>query len=305
MNTSAVPVFDLTLAFALLLMGCSQEQKEAGPRLGQKPPAPNGAIYRIAVHPLHNPVKLLQTYQPLVEELNARLLEARLDLEASRDYGTFEKKYLARQPEFLLPNPWQTLQAMKVGYNVIAMAGEPGDFRGLLVARKGSGLKHPQDLKGKSVSYPSRTALAACIMPQYFLHENGINVNTDIENRYVGSQESSLMNVYLKQVALSATWPPPWRAFQKDHSQEAAELEVLWETSSLVNNSVMSRDDVPPPIVEQVRVLLIGMAETTKGRSILAGMETARFLPASNKDYDVVRRYIVRFESEVRSVEKR
>lgn len=112
------------------------------------------------------------------------------------------------------------------------------------------------------------------------------------------------MNAYLKLTAAGATWPPPWRAFQKDHPQEAAELVVIWETESLVNNSVMVRDDIPAPVGEQVRALLIEMKETAEGKLILAGMETARFLPASDEDYNVVRRYVARFEREVRSVEE-
>ena len=56
---------------------------------------------------------------------------------------------------------------------------------------------------------------------------------------------------------------------------------------------------------EQVRALLLGLDGTAEGKSILAGMETARFLPASDEDYDVVRRYVSRFEREVRPVEKR
>jgi phosphonate transport system substrate-binding protein len=173
------------------------------------------------------------------------------------------------------------------------------------VVRRDSGLKRPADLKGKSVSYPSPTALAACIMPQYFLHNHGIDVNADIENRYVGSQESSIMNVYLRLTAAGATWPMPWRAFKKDHPREAAELKVIWETESLVNNSVMVRGDVPPEVGEQVRVLLLGLDRSKEGKSILAGMEAARFLPASDGDYDVVRRYVSRFEGEVRPVEGR
>jgi phosphonate transport system substrate-binding protein len=161
------------------------------------------------------------------------------------------------------------------------------------------------DLKGKAVSYPSRTALAASIMPQYFLHRHGIDVNADIENRYVGSQESSIMNVHLRLTAAGATWPPPWRAFQKDHPQEAAELEVLWETESLINNSVMARHDVPAAVVEQVRTLLLGLHVSAEGKAILAGMETARFLPATDADYDVVSRYVARFEREVRPVDER
>ena len=304
MDRKALTIIALALLFGVLL-GCSRESEDKGPKLGAKPQSAGLPVYRLAVHPLHNPAKLSQAYQPLIDYLNGRLQGARLSLEASRDYANFEEKYRDRKPEFLLPNPWQTLQAMKVGYRVIAMAGEPKDFKGIFVVRRDSKLLRPADLKGKAVSYPSPTALAACIMPQYYLHNHGINVNSDIENRYVGSQESSIMNAYLGQTAAGATWPPPWRAFQKEHPREAADLKVIWETEPLVNNSVMVRDDIPAQVGEQVRKLLIGLDGTKEGKSILAGMETARFLPASDEDYDVVRRYVSRFEREVRPVEKR
>ena len=303
MGRRVVTLCMLALLFGSFL-GCDRKPEVQGPRMGTRPQAAGVPVYHFAVHPLHNPGKLTQAYQPLVDYLNGRLQGARLVLEASRDYANFEEKYQARKPDFLLPNPWQTLQAMQAGYRVIAMAGEPRDFKGIFVVRRDHGPARPADLKGKSVSYPSPTALAACIMPQYFLHQHGLNVNTDLENRYVGSQESSIMNVYMGQTAAGATWPPPWRAFQKEHPREAAELKVLWETESLVNNSVMVRNDIPAQVAGQVRALLLGLEGTTEGKSILAGMETARFLPAADEDYDVVRRYVSRFESEVRPVEE-
>jgi len=291
--------------FLVLTAGCKPSPQGAEPRYGDAPTAQTTPAYRFAVHPLHNPAKLAQAYQPLLDYLNGRLKGARLTLEASRDYADFEQKYQDRKPDLLLPNPWQTLQAMKVGYSVIAMAGDQRDFKGIFVVRKDGGIKNPSDLKGKAVSYPSPTALAACVMPQFFLHARGIDVNKEIENRYVGSQESSIMNVYLKITAAGATWPPPWRAFQKDHPQEAAELAVLWETEPLINNSVMVRDDLPAQIRDQVRKDLAGLQETEQGRTILAGLETARFTPASDKDYDVVRAYVERFERDVRKVQNR
>ncbi len=288
-----------------ILFECNKGAKEQGPQYGQKPLTQGLPVYVFAVHPLYNPTKLVQLYQPLMDYMNLSLNGAQLKLEASRDYANYEEKYGSRKPEFLLPNPWQTLQAMKGGYRVIAMAGEPQDFKGIFIVRKDSNLKQPSDLKGKAVSYPSQTALAACIMPQYFLYKHGININTDIENRYVGSQESSIMNAYLKLTAAGATWPPPWRSFQKDRPKEAAELKILWETESLVNNSVMVRNDVPAQVASQVRTLLLKLDNTEKGKSILKGMETARFLAASDSTYNVVKIYISRFEKEVRPVEKK
>ena len=296
----------LTLAFAALLAACEQAPEAAGKLQYTTAPAGNDVpTYRFAIHPLHNPQRLSETYQPLVDHLNRQIPDVRIELEASRDYQVYEQKFRAREPAFLLPNPWQTLQAVKVGYHVIAMAGDAEDFRGAFVVRRDSGIKTPADLRGKVVSYPSHTALAAAIMPQYYLHTHGIDINKDIQNSYVGSQESSIMNVYLGKSAAGATWPPPWRLFQKDHPAEAAQLELIWTTAPLLNNSVMVRDDVPAAVREQLRKVLIALAETPEGKAILAGMETARFHPADDATYDAVRNYVSRFEREVRPVERK
>ncbi|MCX5829229.1 MAG: PhnD/SsuA/transferrin family substrate-binding protein [Deltaproteobacteria bacterium] len=293
---------------ALLILctsGCNQTPQNQEPKYGTAPLSQNIRTYDFAVHPLHNPSKMNKAYQPLISYLNRLAKDVRFNLEASRDYASFEAKIRAREPAFLLPNPWQTLEAMKAGYTVIAMAGEPHDFKGIFLVRRDSGIRKPTDLKGKAVSYPSHTALAACIMPQYFLHRHGVNVNKEIDNRYVGSQESSIMNAYLKQTVAAATWPTPWRAFQKEHPTEAAEMKLMWETPSLINNSVMARNDVPLSVREQVRESLLKLHNTPEGRAILEGMETARFRPAADADYDIVRDYIAGFEKEVRPVERK
>jgi phosphonate transport system substrate-binding protein len=293
------------LLLAILLAECEQTPAEKPLQYSSAPVGVAVPIYRLAIHPLHNPQKLSEAYQPLVDHLNRQLNGVQIELEASRDYPTYEKKFRAREPAFLLPNPWQTLQAMKVGYHVIAMAGDAEDFKGIFIIRKDSGIKLPTDLKGKVVSYPSPTALAAAIMPQYFLHAKGIDINRDVQNAYVGSQESSIMNVYLGKSAAGATWPPPWRLFQKDHPAEAAQLQLIWETPPLINNSVMVRDDVPETVSTQVRKSLLELTQTSQGKTILAGMETGRFHVADDASYGVVTDYIQRFEKEVRPVESK
>lgn len=294
-----------TLLVAMLLAACEQQPAEKPLQYSSSPAGAVTPIYRLAIHPLHNPQKLSEAYQPLVDHLNRQLQGVQIEMEASRDYQAYEQKFRAREPAFLLPNPWQTLQAMKVGYHVIAMAGDAEDFKGVFIVRKDSSIKMPDDLKGKVVSYPSPTALAAAMMPQYYLHTKGIDINRDIQNIYVGSQESSIMNVYLGKAAAGATWPPPWRLFQKDHPNEAAQLEMIWETPPLMNNSVMVRDDVPEAIRELVKKALLDLAQAPEGKAILVGMATARFHAADDTSYDRVRDYIDRFEKEVRPVESK
>lgn len=287
----------------MLLSACEPQPADKALRYSASPS--NNAIvtYRFAIHPLHNPQKLFESYQPLVNYINKKIPDIYIELEASRDYPTYEKKLRAREPDLLLPNPWQTLKAMENGYRVIAMAGDAEDFKGIFIARKDNNIKKPIELKGKRVSYPAPTALAAAIMPQYFLHSNGIDINSDIDNIYVGSQESSIMNVYLGNVTVGATWPPPWRLFQTDHPEQAKQLKVIWQTPSLINNSVMVRDDFPETVSHKIQDLLVTLSDSPEGKIIINGMETARFTTAKDSDYDIVRAYIKNFEEKVRPVE--
>lgn len=295
--------YNIVLILIVVFFACNRNSKVNNPKYSDTLISSSIHVYHIAVHPLHNPNKLMNSYQPVIDYLNEKITGVKFEMEASKDYSVFEQKYRNREIEFLLPNPWQTLQAIRFGYNVIAMAGNPKDFKGIFIVRKDGGINKPSDLIGKKISYPVATALAACIMPQYFLYKNGININTDIKNMYVGSQESSIMNVYLKQSVAGATWPPPWRAFLKEHPQEASQLKIIWETESLINNSVMARNDVPANVVEHVQKCLLELNQFERGRKILDQIETEKFLPASNKTYDVVATYVKKFEKDVRKID--
>jgi phosphonate transport system substrate-binding protein len=290
-------------AAAVLGAGCERrDAPAAGPQYEQAPPSAPNAALRFAIHPLHNPLYLAEVYQPLIDHLNRLAGKARFELEASTDYAQFEAKLRARAVAVALPNPWQTLLAMRSGYRVIAMAGDADDFRGLFIARRDSPLRDPVDLRGRAVAYPSPTAVAACLMPQWFLHQAGIDVVREIDNRYVVSQESSILSAHRGDVAAGATWPPPWRAFQRTHPREAAELRVVWQTPPLVNNSVMVRDDLPPALADWLRATLLGLGASGSGRQLLERMETAAFHAADDRSYEPVREFVARFEREVRPV---
>lgn len=280
---------------AFLLAACDQgEQRNYEPRYG---PMPQGAVprYTFGVHPQRNPKKLHAVFGPLVEYLNTHVSDVHFTFEASRHYDSFDDKIEARRFDFLLPNPYETLLAIEQGYAVFAKMGRDTDLRGLIVVRRDSGIRRIDDLRGKAVSFPAPTALAATMLPQYFLHTRGLDPRRDIEARYVGSMESSLLNILRGNVAAGTVYPPAWRMFLKERPDQADDLMVLWETDSLPNNSVMARDDVPPELVERVRQALLAIHKGAEGRQILAGMDTPFFEPAGNATYDPVKAFLQRY----------
>jgi phosphonate transport system substrate-binding protein len=290
------------LAMILLLAACGGEQQDYQPDFAVRQDS-EVRQYSFAIHPLHNPEMLLERYGPIVDYLNRNIADAHFTLEASRNYEEFDKKLYAGQPDFALPNPYQTLNSLKHGYHVFGKMGDDHNFTGVWLVRRDSGIRKVTDLKGKKVSYPAKTALAATMMPQYYLHTHGIDVNRDVENLYVGSQESSIMNVYLGQVAAGATWPIPWMIFQKDHPNQAAELEKIWETAPLINNGLVARGDMPPELVERVATLFATLHENEEGRAMLARLPISRFERANDASYEVVRSFLDRFSRSVRPLE--
>ncbi len=283
-----------------LLAACQQtESPPYQPSFSPSPPDTR-TVYRFGVHPLHNPQHLHEVFGPLMDYLSEQIPGVRFKLEASRNYAAFDEKLYAGQFDFALPNPFQTVNALDKGYRIFAKMGDDENFRGIILVRKDSGIREVSDLKGKAVSYPAPTALAATMMPQYYLQTHGVDVMSDLDNRYVGSQESSVMNVFLKQTAAAATWPPPWRALAKQRPQLAQELEVIWQTEPLINNGLVVSPDVPVEIVQQVHDLLVDLHTHERGRQILEPMELSRFESANDESYWMVREFMEEFSLRVR-----
>jgi phosphonate transport system substrate-binding protein len=286
----------------MLLAGCGpSEQSHYQPELAQMP-VQAVTEYVVGIHPLHNPQRLMEMYGPIVEYINARIPEARLKLESSRNYEEFEKRLYAGQFAFAMPNPYQTIQSLKHGYRIFAKMGDDQNFTGIILVRKDGPVREVADLKGKVVSYPAPTALAATLMPQYYLHTHGIDVNRDIENRYVGSQESSILNVFHGRVAAGATWPLPWKMFAAENPGMASQLVVKWETAPLPNNGWVARKDIPAPIVERFSHLLLGLQDSEQGREMLARLPLSRFESASEETYRPVHEFLRNFANTVRPI---
>lgn len=292
--------------FALLLVtlaGCNKPDERAyQPSFGAQGDK-QVKEYVVGIHPLHNPQRLMQVYGPIVEYINLHMPEVRFKLEASRNYEEFDKKLDEGHFDFAMPNPYQTVRSVKHGYRVFGKMGDDQDFRGIILVRKDGGIREVTDLKGKAVSYPAPTALAATMMTQYYLHTHGIDVNKDIENRYVGSQESSILDVLRGHVAAGATWPVPWKTFSAEHPEMASQLEVKWQTETLQNNGWVVRKDVPPAVAEKFKTLLFGLDKSEQGKRMLERLPVSRFEEATDETYRPVKEFLAIFSKQVRPIE--
>ena len=291
------------LAFAMLAACGKSEERVYQPELASKSASPV-TEYIVGIHPLHNPQRLMEVYGPIVDYMDRAIPEVHFRLEASRNYEEFEKKLYAGRFAFAMPNPYQTVLSLKHGYRIFGKMGDDENFRGIILVRRDGGINKVTDLKGKSVSYPAASALAATMMPQYYLQTHGIDVNRDIDNRYVGSQESSIENVLRGEVAAGATWPVPWKTYREKYPEKAAQLKVEWQTGILPNNGWVVRRDIPQPLADKFARVLFALQQSSEGRAMLDQLPISRFEPANDETYRPVREFLEIFSRTVRQVER-
>jgi phosphonate transport system substrate-binding protein len=235
-----------------------------------------------------------------MDYLSGEVPDATFDLDTSNDYADFERKLSTGVPHFALPNPYHAVKARDWGYHVIAKMGDDERFRGIFIVRKDSPVKRVEDLRGKVVSYPAPTALAAAMMPQLYLQNHGIDVETEITNTYVGTHNSSIMNAYLGQSAAGATWPVAWQAFEKANPKEASDLYVIWQTPKLIQNAIVVRNDVKPEVRIRVQQLLATLHQSDAGRALLANIDTENFEVANDAQFDVVVAFLKEYQTKVK-----
>lgn len=290
------------LCFSLLFfVGCEQQDNKYEPKYSSEQTVSKQVLI-FGVHPLHNPKRLFEVYQPLVDHLNAQLEGVTIKLEASRNYAAYNKKLFARHFDISLPNPYQTVQSLNYGYKVFGKMGDDENFRGLILVRKDSLIKEVSDLKGKMISYPAPTALAATMMPQWYLHINGLDINKDIQNSYVGSQESSIMNVYLGKSVASSTWPLAWNLFVQERPEILEKVKIMWETQSLPNNGLVVKEELDKKLVAQISTILFTLSSSKKGKELLKAINISKFEKANTQTYSKVVEFLDKFEKEVRVI---
>lgn len=284
---------------SLSLLGCDSDSPDSiHPQYSTTPTETSKPEYILGIHPLYNPQKLHSVFNPLADYLSRELGDVTIRVEASKDYPSYDEKLRQEKFDLVLPNPFQTINGFAYQYQAIAQMGSKENFRGLILVRKDSHINQIEQLKGTKIAYPAPTALAATMMPQYYLQTHGLNLKTDTETLYVGSQESSIMNTYLKMTQASATWPIPWLDLQKNKPKIANELKIGWQTDPLPNNSFgYHTQKVPEETAKRIQTLLIQLNQHQKGQSLLEKMSIKQIYLANNATYQPIIEFMKKFKA--------
>jgi phosphonate transport system substrate-binding protein len=169
-----------------------------------------------------------------------------------------------------------------LGYKVIARwAGEP--IRTVIAAPADSPVRHLRELDGKAVAFPSREAFVGYAVPLVALRGARVTV-TEV---FAGNQEGAMAQLKARRVEAAAVNS---RFLAQYAEREGLQFREIYVSEGYPELAVIVHPRVPAATVEKIRRALLGMADDPAAAPIMARIRFKGFAPATDKDYDGVRR---------------
>lgn len=272
-------------------------QADAGNSYMPSGTAKSSNTFVFGPHPYSNPQDIFEDYDPIMRYLEHKIPGVRFQIEASKNYEDYESKLAARHFHFALPNPYQTVLSLKYGYQVIAKMTPDDDFRGVLVSRSDKNIHNASQLTGKTVCFPSETAVAATMLPMLYLH-NQLKKNPQnlMQIRYVGSQISSMLNAYSGEADACGTSTRFWRAWSRENPVKAKDMHVIFTTRAVPHNAFIALDNIDAGLARKVADALVAMDKDADLDQRQFKKDQQHFEPASNRTYKPIQEFMLQYD---------
>jgi phosphonate transport system substrate-binding protein len=184
--------------------------------------------------------------------------------------------------DFMFTNHNFQSEFAPVGYRVIARwAGGP--IHCVIAVAADSPIRDLKELDGRRVAFPSPDAFVAYAVPVVALKRAGVRV---VET-FAGNQDGALAQLKARRVEAVAVNS---RFLAQYAERENVRFREIFVSEGYPDLAVIVHPRVPAAVVEKVRQALVGMKSDPSAAPILARAKSEGFKPATDKDYESVRR---------------
>ncbi|TCS72224.1 phosphonate transport system substrate-binding protein [Sulfuritortus calidifontis] len=167
-------------------------------------------------------------------------------------------------------------------YKVIARLGSK-PVHGTIAVLEDSPIKTLAQLNGKRVAYPSQEAFMAYAVPKVALIGAGIK-EAEV---FAGNQEGAMAQAV---AGLADAVAANSRSLEQYAERKNLKFRSLYTSEPYYDLAIVVHPRVAKAKVQEIQKALTGMAHDPKARAILARSQLPGFEPATDKDYDNVRR---------------
>lgn len=167
-------------------------------------------------------------------------------------------------------------------YKVLARWDNQPSY-GVIAVRADSKLRSLKDLQGRRVAFPSSTAFLAYAVPRSALRKAGVKV----EEVLAGNQEGAIAQLVAGQVDAVAANS---RFLTQYAARKGLAYRDIHTSEGYPDLAVLAHARLPREQQQAIQAALLGLRSDPKAAPILEKNQFSGFFPATERDYDPVRK---------------
>ncbi len=245
-----------------------------------------GILPRLSAQEMH------RMFDPLAEYLTKETGE-KVSIVVTKDFASYKEAVQTGQFDLGFSNPIIYVQ-LKQGNALVPLALSAEKkagirFRGVIIARKDSGVEKPQDLKGKKLVFVDEDSAAGYIFQMLLLSKAGMDINKDFTRLpFAKKHDNVIMAVYNKAADAGGI-----REDDLDKMKDKVDLSairIVAYTDYFPNWPVYATHKLNKNTWEKIRTALMKLKPNDAGADTVVGAANLTgFVAVSDKDYDLLR----------------
>lgn len=253
---------------------------------------PAAAEIKFGILPRLNAVEMFTMFNPLAEYLTRETGE-KVSIVIPRDFDAFKNAVKAGQVGIAFANSLIYVQLKReVNIEPLALAAEMKAgtrFRGIIIARKDSGIEKLRDLKGKKLVFVDKNSAAGYIFQLMLLKKAGLDIRKDLTVLPFARMHDNVVKAVYNRAADAG-------GIREDDLEKMAgiidlsQIRIVGYTDYFPNWPLFATSALPKEVAEKVREALLKLTlNDPRSLGVLRPAKLSGFAPVADSDYDQLR----------------
>ena len=255
-------------------------------------PGTASAEIKLGLLPRLSATEMTTMFTPLAEYLSKETGE-KVSLVIPRDFDAFKALVASGQVDMGFANPLVYVQLKKSdpSLDLLGLASEKAGikFRGIIIARKDTGIEKVQDLKGKKIIFVEQDSAAGHIFQMLTLSKAGLDVKKDFTKLPFAKKHTNVALAVFNKAADAG-------GIREDDLEkmkavvDLAQIKIVAYTDYYPNWPLFGTKRINKATSEKVKAALLKLKPNSPEAQRVAGSaQITGFAPIVDKDYDLLR----------------
>lgn len=289
-----VLIFGLTSLMLAAVPACSRQDRDH-PRMRSAERASSPSIL-LGLIPEQNVFRQMERYEPLAEYLSRRT-GTKVRLKVLLRYGNIINNFVSEGLDGAFFGSFTyALAHVRLGVRVVARPESTegiSTYHGLIFARRDSGIRTAEDMRGKRFAFVDKATTAGYLLPLVYFRRNGIDHRTYFRECYfAGTHENAILDVLERRADIGAAKNTVFERTLGADQRNTKDLVVLERSPEVPENALALRKDLAPTLVRAITATLLTMHEDPEGIEVLSAFGARRFIATTETDYRPIYQYV-------------